>query len=266
MRMSSWTPEVMRFMEDASAFTPYFDTLASLVREHPGADGRVCDAGCGLGQLSVALALHAKSVDAVDRSREAIGYVRRRIAGIPAAETVHPIAADVASLKPREPYDLMVFCLSAAPEEAWRIARTRCRGTLLVINKVQRKMRADRALIAPEKAGKTARPLVYDFGSSLEGVRMQGLVCEGRELTLEFGQPFRSLDDAQRYFDLFRTRSYPNGASKRDLEEALERTGDSVFPYYLPVRRHLAVFAIDVPASLARLHDADERARDALAG
>ena len=70
----------------------------------------------------------------------------------------------------------------------------------------------------------------------------------GTELSLEFGQPFRSLADAARYCALFRTRDFPAGPSRADLAALLDETGDDVFPYYLPVRRRLALFALDLAA------------------
>lgn len=135
MRMSSWTPDVIRFMEDASSHTPYFDEIAAAVLRHAGSTARVCDAGCGMGQLAFALAPHAGRVDAVDRSPRAIAYVRAQ-AEARGLRTVRPRRADVASLRPAEPYDLMVFSLSASLEDARAAARCRCRGTLVVINKM----------------------------------------------------------------------------------------------------------------------------------
>lgn len=236
MRMSRWTPEIVRFMEDASAYTPYFDAMAAAVRRFAPSCERVCDAGCGMGQLSFALAPYAGHVDAVDRSARAVGYVRRQ-ARERGAHAVRPIRADVASLRPEQPYDLMVFSLSASLDAALSLARPRCVGTLVVVNKVHD--------AAPDG---TPRPHVHDFAHSLAGVNAAGIPCTGTELSLEFGQPFRSLADAARYCALFRTRDFPADPSRADLAALLDETGDDVFPYYLPVRRRLALFALDLAA------------------
>ena len=188
MRMSSWTPDVIRFMEDASSHTPYFDEIAAAVLRHAGSTARVCDAGCGMGQLAFALAPHAGRVDAVDRSPRAIAYVRAQ-AEARGLRTVRPRRADVASLRPAEPYDLMVFSLSASLEDAWAAARGRCRGTLVVINKMHG---------APPDPD-ARRPRVHGLERSLRGLRALGIPCAGEALDLEFGQPFRSLEDAAAY-------------------------------------------------------------------
>lgn len=247
MRMSSWSPQIIRFMEDATAFTSYFADLAHMVRRHPRASGSICDAGCGMGQLSLELAAHARTIDAIDRSMQAIAHLGRKVESARIGN-VKPILADVASHHPNAPYDLMVFCLSASLESALAIARKRRAGGLIVINKIHRKMEADRP--QDRRARNVGeRPIVYDFERSVAEARACGIACDATQIVLEFGQPFRTLEDAALYFGMFRTRSYPEGISSSELEGMLERTGDPVFPYYLSIRRHLALFSIDIAAS-----------------
>lgn len=248
MRMSSWSPQVIRFMEDASAFTTYFKELARVIRANPRSDGYVCDAGCGMGQLSFELAHRAQRIDAIDRSVQAIAHLNRRLDTSEHAN-IFPALGDIARNQPATPYDLMVFCLSASPEAALEIAQTQCSGDLIVINKIHSKMEADRSQHGKARTDPGKRPLVYDFEQSVAGMRARGMECNASELTLDFGQPFRTLDDAALYFRLFRTRNYPAGISSNQLMELLTETDDETFPYYLPVLRHLAVFSIDVTAS-----------------
>lgn len=237
MRMSSWTPDIIRFMEDASSYTPYFDALAAVVLRFAGPAARACDAGCGMGQLSFSLAPHVERIDAVDLSPNAISYVRTQVKA-KGPRNVRPCAANVASLRLREPYDLMVFNLSASLEHAWNAARGRCRGTLVVINKMH----------GASCASVERSPSAHDLGRRLRGIGALGIACAGTELDLEFGQPFRSLEDATRYCALFRTRDFPAGPSRADLARLLDETGDARFPYYLPVRRRLALIALDLSA------------------
>lgn len=296
MRMSRWTPEIVRFMEDAARFTPYFSTIAALVRAVMPEGGLLCDAGCGMGQLSRELAPWAGRIDAIDASPAAIAYVRAHLRG-PACERIAPRVGDFASLGARhgqEPvYDCMAFSLSASPREAWRIARDACGGTVVVVNKIKNLMKGDGAACAVRAGGPgardgaedaredawgagggcawaaergvdargvgpardaAARPVMADFAGEVFALRREGFACEGREFVLEYGQPFRNLDDAQAYYRIFRDRSFPQGVSKEHLATLLERTDNAEFPYYLPIARHVGVVAIDVPATLAALH------------
>lgn len=244
MRMSRWTPEIVRFMEDATLFTPYFSAVAALVRAVMPKGGYLCDAGCGMGQLSRELASWAGAIDAVDVSPAAIAYVQAHLGGV-ASSHVDPRVADFSSLGARHLYDCMVFSLSANPWEAWRIARKACSGKVVVVNKIKNVMKGDDVL------GQMGRPLMGDFASEVTSLRQNGLACEGCEFVFEYGQPFRSLADAQAYYRIFRDRSFPQGVSREYLASFLDRTDNETFPYYLPIARHVGVVTIDVAATLA---------------
>lgn len=244
MRMSEWTPEVIRFMEDAERKTSYFSHIASIVRDHTASGARIADVGCGMGQLAFALADHASSVDAVDLSERAIGYVNGRVQRTN-CENVHGVLESMFDWEPSKPYDAMAFCLSASIPDALRIGLERCRGTLIIVNKIQSKMDANRQRSGLQTAERDRRPLVYNFEETLLDLARQGLCFEGREISIDYGQPFRSLDDARLYYSLFRTRSFPDGATDQQILSQLDRTEDPEFPLYLPVRRHLAVYVID---------------------
>lgn len=262
MRMSAWTDDIISFMEDANRFTSYFDYLAAIVKDHTPPMGRICDAGCGMGQLALALAPFASAVDAVDTSAAATDYVGH-LARREDASNVRAVRADMRLLQPEARYDTMAFCLSASVADALAIARRCCIGKVVVVNKIQAKMDACRgngsepsgvrarkpgaafdAAVAPADE-RTVRPLVYNFEETLLELARRGICSEGRELSIDYGQPFRTLKDAQRYFALFRTRSFPGGVTTAQLAHLLNETGNDEFPYYLPIRRHLAAYVLD---------------------
>ena len=53
--MQAWTPEGMAFLQDAMACCGYYPALARRIAPYLPKQAHVCDAGCGLGGLSVAL-------------------------------------------------------------------------------------------------------------------------------------------------------------------------------------------------------------------
>ena len=248
MRMSCWTPDIVRFMEDADRLSPYFRDLASIAAGQCPREGRVLDAGCGMGQLSLALASHAGHIDAVDRNEDAVAHLARqaREAG---ASNVHAHCADMFAWArgherrrgnfPRSrtphshPYDLAVFCLSASFEDAYAAACRMGARKVLVVNKIHAHNPYE------------PRPVVDDFDRALERNRQIDARCTAARVRLDYGQPLRSLDDAVTYFGLFRTRTYPHGVTREQVAGLLERRCDPDFPYYLPVWRELAVFACE---------------------
>ena len=266
MRMSCWTPDILRFMENADRLSPYFRDLARLAAAQCPRGGRVIDAGCGMGQLSLALAKHAGHIDAVDRSEQAISHLTEEARRC-GATNVHPHCADMFSwsmgkrevhlparsgsrLSKRGPrrrawdldpsaqqtvdtYDLAVFCLSASFEDAYAAACRMGARRVLVINKIHAHNPYD------------PRPVVDDFAKALESNRDIDPQTRGMRIRLDYGQPLRSLDDAVTYFSLFRTRTYPNGVTREEVSGLLRRRDDPDFPYYLPVWRDLAVFSCE---------------------
>lgn len=245
MRMSSWTPDIVRFMEDAASVTDYFDVIARLCTRGLPLRSLVLDAGCGMGQLALSMAALGHTVHAVDKSVDAAAYAER-YAGESSASRVtvrqgdfFQVAADA------EPYDRMVFCLSARVEDAFSVARVNGAKSLMVINKVNGCTGA-----VGDDNNRLPRPVVRDIDRTLGILNERGIVCDVREMTLEFGQPFRTLDDAARYFSLFRTRSFPHGVTRGELLKILEPYGERGFAYYLPVERHLAMFDANMEVSL----------------
>ena len=72
--MFEWNADKVRFMEDAAAWGDFHARLAAALA--PYLEGRICDAGCGTGHLSLALSPYVKQVTAVDVSASAIGMAR----------------------------------------------------------------------------------------------------------------------------------------------------------------------------------------------
>ncbi len=262
MRMSCWTPDIVRFMEDADRLSPYFGQLAAIASRECPCGGYVLDAGCGMGQLSLSLAGYAGHIDAVDRSPEAIAHLKEAVVREGAAN-VHPQCADMFAWRgptaphaqgrsarlrsphatvrpnvrtqhvlrpPRHPYDLAVFCLSASFEDAYAASCRMGARRVLVINKIHARNPYE------------PRPVVDDFAGALARNRRIDPRVRGMRVRLDYGQPLRSLEDAVTYFGLFRTRTYPQGVTTAQVASLLERRDNPEFPYYLPVWRDLAVF------------------------
>ena len=74
--MFQWNEEMVRFMRDASERGDYHQRLVRwmLPDLHPA--DHICDAGCGLGYLSLALSPYVRRVTAADRSEEALSVLR----------------------------------------------------------------------------------------------------------------------------------------------------------------------------------------------
>lgn len=84
----------------------------------------------------------------------------------------------------------MVFCFFGTGNEALRIAKEQCCGPVIIIKKGWSEHRFS---LGKQKMGHES---YTDTMALLDGY---GIPHTGETLTLEMGQPFRSLDDACRF-------------------------------------------------------------------
>lgn len=227
--MQRWTPEIIRYLLTAAEHSQYYTELARRLAPYLAASDRVCDAGCGVGLLSQALLPYCREVVAADRSEAALAELRRRAAGQPGLQLR---LGDLAALPPEEPYDAMVFCLFGGVEEALALAARQCAGTVLL---VRRDYTHHQFSSGVRLSGQTAADME-------RALRRRGLRYQARRFTLEFGQPFRSLDDAEAFFRLYsRDGQLPD---RESLAQRLVETGDPEFSLYLPNPKPLCLFAL----------------------
>lgn len=231
-----WTDEAIGLMERAASRSAYYDEIADVLCASLEPDSRICDAGCGLGHLSVALASRGMRVTAVDISEKALGVLDRLRGELDIDIRCGRVEAAI----PDRPYDAMVFSLFGSVDEVLETAGAQCRGDVFIV------ARNDGAHRFSVRRHALAHPGYADMCRALDALHIPH---EGVTLAPEIGQPFLDFDEARRFFALY---SRDDAALITDsfLRERLEKTGDPDFPYYLPHRRQLGVIhfrAADIP-------------------
>lgn len=225
--MFRWNAEMVRFMRDASEYSDYHQRLARwmLPDLHPA--DHICDAGCGLGYLSLALFPHVRRVTAADRSEEALSVLRENCAcrGI---GNIGILPGDIQAAPPAVPYDAMVFCFFGTMEEIAAIARAQCRGTVFVFKK---NYTAHRFSVERHSLGHEG------FRAGAEWLTARGIPFVSAELALEMGQPLRSMAEARRFFELYSRDADKSLITDAFLREKLTPTGQTEYPWYLPHTR-----------------------------
>lgn len=222
--MFNWTPDAVRFMADACRRTDFYDKLTDLLLPYLMPADRICDVGCGLGYLSLALSPHAAHVTAAERDPLALSVLRDELS-VRRISNVTPLCTDVLAYTPPEKFDTMVFCFFGSMEEIVQTASRQCRGTVLA---VVRDDTCHRFSGAPRQPGR------HSFAQACSVLDSRGMPYAARRGALDFPQPFRNLEDACAFLAL-----YGGGAStENDLRTRLVSTGDPDFPWQLPgVRR-----------------------------
>lgn len=223
-----WTDESIAFLRDAAAMNRYYETIAERIAPQLQENAHVCDAGCGIGELSLALKPYCRHVTAVDADELAIKTLEAHL-----IKGVTAICGDVEVLTPKEPYDAMVFCLFGRTQDTLRIEKKQCRGKIFLVKSDYSHHRFS--------AGKVS------LGEYTAGSTEAVLHEKGVPYTAEFGLPFRSLEATERFFALY-NRSRSETLSKDEIKARLTAGSSAEFPYYLPHKKALCLFTIETAA------------------
>lgn len=236
--MFVWTPEMIRFMQAANARGSFHRELAEILTPKLTGCETLCDAGCGLGGLSVALSGAFAHITAADVSEPALDALREtlRAGGI---ENVTPLHCDLLGAHCQEQYDAMIFCFFGRLAEILPVARRQCRKRLVIIKKnyTQHRFSLTQQPIRGERAPRACQVL-----------REAGIAFELDEKTLEYGQPLASVDEAVRFFQIYSRDADPACITPQTVLPLLQATGESAYPYYLPQPRQLGIITIEMEA------------------
>ena len=232
--MQLWEKDMVRFMRDASEYSTYHQELAKRLSPYLNKEMHICDAGCGLGYLSLALAPYVGSVTGVERHSDASAVMAEnaRRLGI---SNVLPRCGPIETTAPETPYDAMVFCFFGSIEEILAISRAQCRGQVFIIT---RNYTTHRFSVGEHKTGS------YGRRTSREMLEKLGIPFEETTMSLEFGQPFRSFEDARRFYETYSKDADKAVITDEFLMDKLV-AGEGDFPYYMPHRREVAILTFE---------------------
>lgn len=228
--MFVWTEESAAFWADSAAYTKSYDLLAEKAAAHLTSGCTLFEGGCGLGHLSLALAKRGYAVTAMDLSPLPLWYLRERAAQEGVKLTVRQ--GDVFALPESEVCDGAVFCFFGGVRETLAWAKVHCRDRLILFKKNWSAHRFTRDPGALRK---------YTYPLTLRELDELGIPYETEVFDVDMGQPFRSLEDAVRFFSLYD----PQGAiTEAEARARLTETDDPVFPFYLSAIRPVGMIVL----------------------
>ena len=228
-----WDERAIRWRLDASDYTGYDAAMAALLLPKLEGCATLCDVGCGLGLVDLALAEHLESVTGVDVSAPAIDTLRRRAdrAGI---RNVTALRADRRTLRGAWDAVLVMFC-GAVEETVPACVSLARRRVLLVVHSEAY------GGTGPEAYRRRKRTSAESAGAWLDA---NGYRYSAESAALEFGQPHADFDDALAFLRVY-CPDAPEEALARHLRGTLRQTGRADFPLYAPKTKRFTVFNID---------------------
>lgn len=233
--MYIWSPESIRFRVDAAEYTRYDDVIAARILPHLSYGAHICDAGCGLGHLSCAIAECCARVTAIDTSAEALAVLLGTIATRGIAN-VEVLQGDLFVMQPQKRYDAMVFCFFGQVEETLRAAAAQCQGKVLLIKKNWSMHRFTPGEVPLKR---------FTYQQTLLELDALGVPYQAETFPVEMGQPFRSLEDATLFFETYRQEEDEEDIAPEQVKRRLNGTDSAAFPYFLPANRTLGLIAIN---------------------
>lgn len=240
--MIRWDEESIRFMKDSAEHLNVSEVQAEHILPYLPPDAEVCEGGCGLGYLSLALSSRVRHVTAVDQSSGALAVLQQKIREREISN-ITAVAADIFSVHPRRPYDAMVFCRFGAVEQILKLAAEQCAGTMVVLtlaNSCHRFTLTDKAVRRREWFSKR----------KLDGL---GIPCHGEQFEVETGQPLRSMEDAVRFF-----QRYDQSGETVTVEQVRSRlTSDpqGIYPLFSPMKSDFRLLAFQAEDARRALGD-----------
>lgn len=234
--MQLWYNDMVRFMQDASEYGTFYQALTALLVPRLSAAMQICDAGCGLGYLSLALAPYVQHIAAVEKNPAAI-HVLEACCEKRGITNITPCCAAMQEAAPRQKYDAMVFCFFGKIPEILEIAKQQCAGTVFVIT---RTYTTHRFSVGRHPTGS------YGYRGIRAALQQLEIPYQEKLCDLEFGQPFRNWADVRKFFELYSRDADKTVVTEEFLRSTVVETGREDFPFYMPHLRNLAILEFSV--------------------
>lgn len=227
----SWNTETIAWFKAASAYTGFHAKLADMLRPALVGCGTLYDMGCGLGLLSQQLYDSVREIVCVDISEAALTSLREDLT-----------EKGIANVRPKlgDCFESEALCdvilLSYFGSRTVDLFLPRCRCLIAIVDMDESSSLAGSLLTGRKRKRQTA-------GNVEEQLQSKGIRYSLQEVTLEFGQPFRSEEDGLRFFREY-YRCTPEQAKDYFTNGAVPAT-QPPYRYYLPYQKKMGLFIIE---------------------
>jgi hypothetical protein len=220
-------------MRDAANNSGYYAAIAERIAAYLPPSSWVFDAGGGLGDLAIWLSYHLRHVTVIERDPKAVAVFRERC-----PQNVTALLGDVFSYVPDKLFDALALCFFGKPKEILQLSRELTRGKTFVVQSTESKRG-----FSPDGTGRRSIT-IYDMEEEL---KKQGVAYSLEVFEAEHGQPFRSAEDAARFFTFYSDTPY----SVQQARAYLTETGDDALPLYYAQKRSLGMIVFDAGKACA---------------
>lgn len=225
----NWDDDTIRWYQEANAYTDFFTNVAQVISPALEKETHLCDVGCGLGLVDLALRKKVKAITAIDSNEKVIASLKGQIK----KKEISNIQTKVMDYRQMTgQYDVILLSFFASRDLEFFLDH--CQKLIVLVDQ--------KTTIKPFIDGTRShrRNTESRLVESLAKNNHDYLV---KRVVLEFGQPLRSRAEANRYME----KTYPKAQAHQRasyLEEELVQNDDQAYPYYLPREKSLSIFEI----------------------
>ncbi|WP_181899216.1 methyltransferase domain-containing protein [Lachnotalea glycerini] len=234
-RLFHWSEESIKWYKIAAEQQEYHQNLARIILSKLPQEPSICDMGCGVGYLSLALASRAKAIMSVDLNQTAIQVLKDNILKNELTN-VSTLVGDFELIsRPKQPFDAIVMCLFGDLTEFMNKAREWTDNKIIYIMSTNSR----RIFTATKEStqGNTEEEIA-DF------LNKNNYTFEVEQISLPFGQPLKSIEEGIKFIRHYDSKS-TDEEIKKLLKSKLISSSSYQYPYYFPNEKKLAMFVID---------------------
>jgi SAM-dependent methyltransferase len=233
-----WTQDKIEYFIRASIHTGFHRWLASAVRPFLKPDDNIVDIGCGIGRIDLELAKDVRSITAIDENPDAIRQLKENATKLH-IENILTEVKDAGKIRDNS-WDVTLLSFFGEPGDGLQELISKTGRCSILITHIES--------YHPSPALPPHNSVRKIYAGEMEiFFEKVGMSWQKQILTLEFGQPLKSLDDARHFIEIYTVQTDPE-ARRQHMERTLPRlvkTAHPEYPYYLPKDKHIAIYTIE---------------------
>ncbi|MBU4438409.1 MAG: class I SAM-dependent methyltransferase [Acetobacterium sp.] len=226
----NWNENTIKWYQAANDYSGFFKHVADLIAPKIAGHATLCDIGCGLGLVDLELSKNLQSITCIDINKEAIASLNKSIE-----------ARQITNIQPR-----LMNCDTI--NESWDVIFVSFFGS----RDLEKFLPYCKKLFAIVDQKKECKPYLEKYRSfhrnTYDNVKQQlsqkAINYSCTEVTLEFGQPLVSLDDAKNFIKT-NYAAVNDEDLNRFLSQQLIETNNPDYPYYIKKNKSLGIFEIE---------------------
>lgn len=238
----TWTKDKIELFKNASEYTGFHKQVADVIIPYLEKDWTLHDLGCGLGLVDFFLAPHVNSLTAIDNSELAIGDYSSRLNDSEVCNITLKLEdsnrfIDQIPNNIQAP-DAILLSFYGRPDDELGKIISKAKELVVLVTYVEP---------LSSKHGKPKEGMGRPTTSNMEDyIKTNGYKYELIIQNMDFGQPFKDLNEARSYFNNY---SMVEDASEREKQidinmKSVEHTENSKYPYYLPKLKDVGIIII----------------------